>query len=165
MKLKYFYQLVILLFLSFMLTATAQSVENDIDNLITSWHQAATNADFKTYSGLMTNDVVFIGTDPTEYWQGDEFLNFAKPYFDRGKAWSFTKLERHIYVEESKDITWFDELLNTQMGICRGSGVLVKINKQWKIKHYVLSIAIPNENVDEVKTLKAEFDKNLMEKF
>jgi hypothetical protein len=28
---------------------------------------------------------------------------------------------------------WFDELLDTQMKICRGSGILVKENKQWKI--------------------------------
>jgi hypothetical protein len=35
---------------------------------------------------------------------------------------------------------WFDELLNTQMKICRGSGVLVKkIGQEWKIKQYVLS--------------------------
>jgi hypothetical protein len=31
-------------------------------------------------------------------------------------------------------------LLNTQMKICRGSGVLVKIDGEWKIKHYVLSM-------------------------
>jgi hypothetical protein len=41
---------------------------------------------------------------------------------------------------------WFDELLNTQMKICRGSGVLVKIGQEWKIKQYVLSMTIPNDN-------------------
>jgi hypothetical protein len=38
-----------------------------------------------------------------------------------GKAWNFTVLERHIYFDQSKK-AWFDELLNTQMKICRGSG-------------------------------------------
>jgi hypothetical protein len=37
--------------------------------------------------------------------------------------------------------------LSTQMKICRGSGVLVKIGNDWKIKHYVLSMTVPNENV------------------
>ena len=113
----------------------------------------------------MTEDAVFIGTDPTEYWQEQDFIDFAKPYFDKGKAWTFHKLDRHIYINKAKNMAWFDELLDTSMGICRGSGVLVKVKKQWKIKHYVLSIAIPNENVDAVKALKAEFDKNLIEKY
>ena len=48
-------------------------------------------------------------------------------------------------------MAWFDELLDTHMKICRGSGVLVdQGNGQWKIKHYVLSMTVPNENVDEI---------------
>jgi hypothetical protein len=27
--------------------------------------------------------------------------SFAKPFFDRGKAWSFTAVERHIYFDKS----------------------------------------------------------------
>jgi hypothetical protein len=62
-------------------------------------------------------------------------------------------MERHIYVDKSGKTTWFDELLNTQK-ICRGSGVLVKVGKDWKIKHYVLSMTVPNDNVTEVVKLK-----------
>jgi hypothetical protein len=50
---------------------------------------------------------------------------------------------------------WFDELLNTQMKICRGSGVLVKIGQEWKIKQYVLSMTIPNDNSNKVIELKS----------
>ena len=89
-------------------------------------------------------------------------MAWSKPYFDRGKAWSFSTLERNIYLSQEGELAWFDELLDTQMGICRGSGVVVKENDDWKIKHYVLSIAIPNENVDAVTSLKAQFDKDLM---
>jgi hypothetical protein len=88
----------------------------------------------------MTEDAVFIGTDATENWGKPDFQEFAKPYFDKGKALNFTVLERHIYFDQSKKTAWFDELLNTQMKICRGSGVLVKIDGEWKIKHYVLSM-------------------------
>ncbi|MDX1603535.1 MAG: nuclear transport factor 2 family protein, partial [Salinimicrobium sediminis] len=91
-----------------------------------------------------------------------EFMEWSKPYFDKGKAWSFSTLERNIFLAEDEELAWFDELLDTQMGICRGSGVVVKENGEWKIKHYVLSIAIPNENVDAVTSLKAEFDKKFI---
>ena len=112
----------------------------------------------------MTNDAVFIGTDATENWQLDEFKAFAKPYFDRGKAWSFSAVERNIYITQTENLAWFDELLNTQMKICRGSGILKKVNGEWKIAHYVLSIAIPNENVSKVVEDKTAFDDALLKK-
>ncbi|MBP2834107.1 nuclear transport factor 2 family protein [Aquimarina sp. U1-2] len=151
---------VLLLSLSFGYTQE----ETKIDTILTKWHKAAANADFKTYFDLMTNDAIFIGTDPTENWQYDAFKTFAKPYFDKGKAWSFTTLERHIFLDHSKKVAWFDELLDTQMGICRGSGVVQKTTKGWKIQHYVLSITIPNENVKEIMALKKKFDLDLIKK-
>jgi hypothetical protein len=62
---------------------------------------------------------------------------------------NFTVLERHIILINQRK--WFDELLNTQMKICRGSGVLVKIDGKWKIKHYVLSMTIPNKRMPLLK--------------
>ncbi|APQ17616.1 nuclear transport factor 2 family protein [Maribacter hydrothermalis] len=129
---------------------------------IDKWHAAAGSADFDTYFDLMTNDAVFIGTDATENWQRQEFIDYAKPHFDKGKAWNFTAVERNIYVNESANLAWFDELLDTQMKICRGSGVLKKIDGKWKIAHYVLSIAVPNENVDELVKIKGKQDSLLL---
>ena len=130
--------------------------------MLENWHKAAAEANFETYTSLMTSDAIFIGTDATELWKGEEFLKFAKPYFDRGKAWSFTTLTRNVYNEDSRSMAWFDELLSTQMGICRGSGVLVFEDNVWKVKHYVLSIAVPNDNVKEVTALKKEFDTSFI---
>lgn len=133
-----------------------QSIGNSIDQ----WHEAAAKADFNTYFNLMTSDAVFIGTDATENWQLPEFKSFAKPYFDRGKAWSFTSLERNLYSENA--VVYFDELLDTQMGICRGSGVLKKENGKYRIAHYVLSIAVPNENVASLTEMKKDWDTQYM---
>ena len=138
--------------------------KENINKVLEDWHSAASQANFEEYFGLMSGDGIFIGTDATENWQNKEFREFAKPYFDKGKAWSFTTLERNIYISENGETAWFDELLNTQMGICRGSGVLEKTQNNWKIKHYVLSIAIPNENVDEITQIKKEFDSTLISK-
>ena len=49
--------------------------------VIDQWHKAASDANFKTYFELMTEDAVFIGTDANEYWnkqrncQGHKFDN------------------------------------------------------------------------------------------
>jgi hypothetical protein len=48
---------------------------------------------------------------------GMQFQAFAKPFFDRGKAWSFKAIERHIYVDKSGKMAWFDELLSTQINV------------------------------------------------
>jgi hypothetical protein len=140
----------------------SQNKTSKVEQVIDSWHRAAADADLKAYQDFMTNDAVFIGTDPTEYWKGEDFINFAKPYFERGQAWTFYTLDRNIYNEASGSMVWFDELLDTQMGVCRGSGVLVHENGQWKIKHYVLSITIPNDNVTEIKELNNRFNKSFI---
>lgn len=139
-------------------------LKQDINFSLNAWHKAAANANFEDYFNLMTKDGVFLGTDATENWQLEDFKSFSKPYFDKGKAWSFTALERNIYIYDNQKIAWFDELLDTQMEICRGSGVLEKENGQWKVKHYVLSIAIPNDNVKEVVSLKKKSDSILKQK-
>ncbi|WP_228238057.1 nuclear transport factor 2 family protein [Allomuricauda sp. M10] len=154
------------IFFGYLLTTLAVSAQvsdkQKINEVLDNWHLAAANADFDAYFGLMTKDAVFLGTDAMENWQNEAFRSFSKPYFDRGKAWSFTSVQRNIYMNEGKTFAWFDELLDTQMKICRGSGVLKKVNGQWKIAHYVLSIAVPNENVDELIQIKEKKDDELL---
>lgn len=145
------------LFLS--LTLHAQTPEKAaVDQLLTQWHQAAADADFQGYFGLMTPNSVFIGTDASENWDKDAFMSFSKPYFDQGRAWSFRAVQRNIYLSESGRMAWFDELLDTWMQLCRGSGVAVKTEDGWRIAHYVLSMTMPNEEVDGAVALKREKD-------
>ncbi|WP_419213494.1 nuclear transport factor 2 family protein [Maribacter sp. X9] len=139
-----------------------QSEKNQISKTLDTWHAAAAAADFEAYFNLMTDDAVFIGTDAEENWQLDAFKSYAKPHFDKGKAWNFTAVERNIYIDEVANLAWFDELLDTQMKLCRGSGILKKEDGKWKIAHYVLSIAVPNEYVDELVGLKRERDSILL---
>lgn len=154
-----------LLFFSFSGRAQNNSAEEKaISIVVDSWHKAASEANFDSYFNLMTDNAIFIGTDATENWNKAEFEKYAKPHFDKGKAWNFTSLHRNIYFSADKKTAWFDELLDTHMKLCRGSGVLVKIKNKWKIAHYVLSISIPNELSKEVIKLKTNSDDLLIEK-
>jgi hypothetical protein len=56
--------------------------------------------------------------------------SILNPFFDRGKHGVLKQLNVILINRENR---WFDELLNTQMKICRGSGVLVKVGNDWKI--------------------------------
>ena len=154
-----FYLLLMIPILSF-----SQNDKASIELVLNNWHRAAAEANFEDYFGAMSDESIFIGTDATENWNKKAFQEFAKPYFNRGKAWNFTALERHVYFSKDGKTAWFDELLNTQMKICRGSGVLVKEKKAWKIKHYVLSMTIPNDNTDAVIKIKAPIEDALITK-
>ncbi|WP_213524006.1 nuclear transport factor 2 family protein [Nonlabens sp.] len=148
---------ILVIFFSSCATQKAISIP-EVEQSIDAWHQAASQAHFENYFDLMTEDAIFIGTDATENWQVTEFKAYSKPYFDQGKAWSFTSLERHVY--SLYGVAYFDELLDTQMGICRGSGVMKMQDGKWKIAHYVLSIAVPNDRVSALTEMKKEWDKN-----
>lgn len=129
---------------------TEVPAEADINYVLDDWHKAAAEADFDRYFGYFENDSsIFMGTDATERWTIAEFKPWAKPYFDRGTAWSFSALDRHIYFSDNGKIAWFDEALATpNLGPSRGTGVLALTEKGWKITHYNLSIPIPNELID-----------------
>lgn len=118
----------------------------------------AATADFKNYFALYAKESTFVGTDANEVWNKKEFMDYAKPHFDKGKAWSFTSLKRNITFSSDGKYAWFDELLETQMKLCRGSGVLEKIGNQWKIRQYVLSMTIPNDVSNEVIKIKSPIE-------
>lgn len=139
-----------------------EQIKNEVEVLLSDWHDAAAQADFNRYFNHMADSSIFIGTDATEYWSKSEFMAYSKPYFDKGKAWTFKASKRRIYIDAVSDFAWFDEELETQnMGPCRGSGVLKKENQVWKIQHYNLTVPIPNALVGQfVKEIETELSKS-----
>ena len=119
-----------------------------IDSLANVWHHAAAVADEKTFFGWMTEDGIYIGTDATERWLRDELAVWSKKYFDQEAAWNFKPLSRNITIAPGGQMGWFDELLDTWMGTCRSTGIVELRNYEWKLVHYHLSIAVPNDKVD-----------------
>lgn len=140
------------------------SEKDALNEMLDAWHKSASEAAFDSYFKSMAKASVFIGTDASENWVKKDFKAFSKPFFDRGEAWDFKSLERNVYLSSEGKTAWFDELLDTWMGVCRGSGVLVKTEDGWKIEHYVLSVTIPNENIDAVIEIKKEKDSVILTK-
>ena len=138
--------------------------EKSVNHMLDSFNQAAAKADFNSYFNFYTDDAVFTGTDATERWDKKSFMIWAKPYFDRGRAWNFTSIERHIQFDKTGTMAWFDELLNTQMKICRGSGVVVKQGKEWKVQQYILSMTIPNQLADSFVKIKSAMEDAVISK-
>jgi hypothetical protein len=117
-----------------------------IGNVLDRFHHAAARADFNDYFAAWTEESVFLGTDATERWVGNQFKEFARPHFANTKGWAYRPHGRHISVLKDGMHACFDELLdNDKLGLCRGSGVLAKQGGEWKILQYNLSIPVPND--------------------
>lgn len=154
-----------LLMLNFTVISAQSKLEKEkteIAQMLDGFNVAAAKADFITYFNYFADESTFIGTDATEVWDKKAFMIWAKPYFDKKSTWNFKALKRNVYFSKGGKIAWFDELLDTQMKICRGSGVVEKINGQWKVKQYVLSMTIPNDVVNKVVEVKAPIEEVLI---
>ena len=123
-------------------------------------HAAAASADGAAYFALFDDAAVYYGTDAGERWSVAEFRAFAEPYFSRGRGWTYTATERHVFLSQAGDTAWFDERLwNESYGETRGSGVLVRApgaDSPWRFVQYNLTIPVPNElAVDLVERIRA----------
>jgi hypothetical protein len=117
-----------------------------IQTVLNDFHDAASKADFERYFSHWSDESVFLGTDATERWVGQEFREFARPHFSKGTGWTYRPRDRHISVDGAAPFAWFDELLdNDSYGECRGSGIVAMRGGRWMILQYNLSIPIPND--------------------
>lgn len=120
--------------------------ERSVAATLDTFHNAAANAELDTYLGLLTPEMVFLGTDASERWQGEAFRDFVSGHFSKGNGWTYLASQRRIALSADGQTAWFDELLdNAQLGQCRGSGVVILDGNEWRIAQYNLSIPIPNE--------------------
>jgi ketosteroid isomerase-like protein len=151
-------KLITLLLLLIVPSIIADDQQTEIDALLDGLHQDAHDANFKTYFARYTSDAIFLGTDKTERWTIEEFKAYAQPAFADGNGWTYSVVERNW--EGKGDIRWFDEtLFNERLGHCRGTGVVKKINNEWKILHYALTMLVPNEIAEVVGAQTKEADK------
>ena len=139
----------LLIFIFFSVDSFGQTKTTEVNQFMDSWHKAAATADEEVFFGSMTKDGVYLGTDKTEKWTRDEMAVWAKEYFERESAWSFTATSRDIYFSENGKVAWLNEKLDTWMGVCKGTAVLELTNEGWKIALYDLSVTIDNDKIQK----------------
>ena len=131
-----------------------EELQSKLDSLIDKWHHSATIADEDFFFSLLGSDAVYLGTDPKERWLKSEFISWSIKYFERDTAWAFYPYNRIWEFSDNYKYAWFDELLKTHMGVCRGSGVMALKNDKWEIRHYNLALTLPNEQMNNFRELQ-----------
>ena len=139
------YLLLGLLMLTIATNVSANTNRDLVNQTLDALHHNASVANFDAYFNLYHDSAVFIGTDASEVWNKEAFKAYAKPHFDKGKGWTYHPRDRHVYFSPDNNVAWFDELLdNKGLGETRGTGVLIKVGRDWKLTQYHLTIPIPN---------------------
>jgi hypothetical protein len=133
------------------------ALKQQVNAFVDEWHDDAAHARM-AYFDKIASDGVYIGTDKTELWHRNQFKVWAKKYFERKSAWTFKTIKRNVYVGSDKHFIWFDELLDTSMGVCQASGVIRKTASGFEIEHYQLSIAVPNDVTAPVTKIIKDFE-------
>jgi ketosteroid isomerase-like protein len=138
--------------------AAADSAEAAVRRVLDGFHAAASVADEQRYFGHLAPDAVFLGTDATERWSVPEFREYVHPYFSEGRGWTYVATERHVVLSEGGTVAWFDETLrNEKYGELRGTGVLRRIDGEWKIAQYSMTFLVPNDVAgDVVEAIRAK---------
>jgi hypothetical protein len=115
------------------------------------WHDDAAHARM-AYFDKIAPDGIYIGTDRRERWERDAFRTWARPYFEgKTAAWVFHATRRSVYASADGSLIWFDELLDTEnLGHCMASGVVRRTADGFQIVHYQLSVAVPNESLEQL---------------
>ena len=129
--------------------AFCQSPESDkiaISHQLDELHKMASEANFEGYFALYHDSAVFLGTDATERWPVAEFKTYTRGRFEQGTGWTYVMTSRNIFLSSDGNTAWFDELLeNDNLGLTRGTGVLLKEDGKWTFSQYNLTIPVPND--------------------
>ena len=135
------------------------AVREEVSAVLDTLHHAAAVADEERYFDCFLPEAIFVGTDATERWTLAQLRTYAAEPFQSESAWVYEMLERHVVptADRASDgpaaytTARFDErLMNEKYGETRGSGVLRLRDGRWRIEHYVLSFAVPNERAPAV---------------
>lgn len=128
-----------------------------VNAFLDEWHLDAAHAR-PAYFDKIAPDGIYIGTDRTERWTREAFKAWAAPAFARPSAWTLTPRERHVSATADGSVIWFDEQLDSGMGLLQASGVMRAVDGRLEIVHYQLSIAVPNEVQPRVTEIIAGFE-------
>ncbi len=120
-----------------------------LENMI----EAQESGDLELFASCFVHDskAVNIGTDSDEFWIGwKPFYNYMKKMINQKKGMRITAKQTNVDIDEDAGIAWYSQLIDTcfetkgepfRLEGFRHSGVMRKIDNQWKIIQSHMSVA------------------------
>jgi hypothetical protein len=113
------------------------------DTALDALHQAGADANAAAFEALLAEDVVFLGVGSAGRLEGQAARAYFSEYLAQGNAWAYRSSLRETRVSADGSVAWFDETLeHGQLGLGRGTGVLVRSGEGWKVAQYNLTVPV-----------------------
>ena len=133
--------------LLFSLPSLAGEAVDEVNTVLDSWHKSSGELKYGPFVNLVAANAVIMGTDHEERWDKAHMDQFSKQYFNPKYAWTYNYENRHISFSPDSATAWFDETFKINTKLFRGTGVLSRIDREWKISQYSLSMIAPYQEV------------------
>lgn len=119
-----------------------------VDALV-AFHRAGREADIDAYIGWLAEDAIVLGTDASERNPPAALHDMLEPWFSAGKGLDTDPVVVHVSESADGRFAWFDGRFH-KPSLCelRGSGLLRHGPDGWKIVHYNVAFALPNDLID-----------------
>lgn len=125
----------------------AQEPIDAINKTLDTWHKSSGEVKFGPFINSLAADAVILGADREERWDKNHSDKFSEQYFNPKYAWNYTYQNRSVHFNTDSTTAWFDETFKINTKYFRGTGVLSKIDNDWKIQQYNLSMLAPYADV------------------
>jgi len=111
------------------------------DATLDALHKAGADADAAAFESLLAQDVVFLGVGGTARLEGQAARAYFSEQLPQGSAWAYSSSLRETRVSADGSVAWFDETLeHGQLGLGRGTGVLLRSSDGWRVAQYNLTM-------------------------
>lgn len=106
-------------------------------------HKAGADANAAAFESRLAEDVVFLGIAGAGRLEGQAAREFFAVHLAQERIWAYRSSQREIRASADGNVAWFDETLeHDELGIGRGTGVLVRSREGWKVAQYNLTVPI-----------------------
>jgi len=129
------------------LPTSAQQPVDEVNAVLDRWHKSSGEVKYGPFLNVIASDGVILGTDHDERWDKAHVDKFGNQYFNPKNAWTYKYDNRHMHFNADSTTAWFDETFKINTKSFRGVGVLSKLDNEWKLRQYSMSMSVPYEDV------------------
>jgi len=129
------------------LPTSAQQPVDEVNAVLDRWHKSSGEVKYGPFLNVIASDGVILGTDHDERWDKAHVDKFGNQYFNPKNAWTYKYDNRLMHFNADSTTAWFDETFKINTKSFRGVGVLSKLDNEWKLRQYSMSMSVPYEDV------------------
>jgi ketosteroid isomerase-like protein len=121
----------------------------EVEVIVAALYQALKTGEIGEFQARLSDDVLAIGTDPEEWWEGKDATIRAFREQAEAMGGGFPIEPGEISANALGDVAWFASRPTFVVGDdrmpCRHTGVFAREDGDWKLVETHLSIGVPNE--------------------